>query len=594
MTKLGKYLDVKSIRTPKWLDDSNFVYSYDASGVSQLWQTNIDTKETKQVSFYDNFIVGIDSDPITHQAVFSMSDSGNERFQIFHYADNVVENLTQNPNASHFLGPLFGDGQHIFFTANDRDFAHFDCYAMNLKTKEKRLLWENNDNYNFPDSVSPDARYFTYRKLKAEDDQAMWIYDDTLKASWVLSDEKAKYLRSQWTKDSQGFYFITNHDFEFNYCAYFDINTKKITRIYDAGWDVETISLSHDGKYLAILINEDGYSRLEIFNTVSHTTENLPTAPKGEIAYYDSIDWSAHDYRLLFTLSSGTRAPNVWCLDVERESLTRVTDNSIDADIKDDCVDASLHHFKSFDGLEVPYWLYVPKGKNPKNLAVMIEIHGGPEGQEKAAYNEMIQYVLSEDIAVVAPNVRGSTGYGKTYTHLDDVEKRLDSVKDIESLVHHLVDTGLADKAKIAVSGTSYGGFMTLSCASRYPDLFCAAVDNVGMYNLVTFLENTASYRRAHRESEYGSLATNREVLYDVSPVSMVDNIKGPLMVIHGANDPRVPISEAEQVVEYLKDKGVPVTFLRYEDEGHGLHKLVNKIDCYTKMIAFLKENMNI
>ncbi|NLY62357.1 MAG: S9 family peptidase [Erysipelothrix sp.] len=240
------------------------------------------------------------------------------------------------------------------------------------------------------------------------------------------------------------------------------------------------------------------------------------------------------------------------------------------------------------------YWLYVPKGKDPKNLPVMIEIHGGPEAQQKSNFDELIAYIVSEGIAVVAPNVRGSTGYGKTYTHLDDVEKRLDSVKDIESLVKHLVDSGVADKDKIAVSGTSYGGFMTLSCAARYPDLFCAAVDTVGMYNLVTFLERTAAYRRAHRESEYGSLEFDRETLFNVSPVAKVDDIKGPLMIVHGTNDPRVPVFEAQQVHEYLSNKGVEVKFLEYQDEGHGIHKIENKLDCYPKVVAFLKDKMQI
>lgn len=594
MEKLKKYLDVKSMRTPKWLNKSSIVYSHDASGVSQLWKYDLKTKETKQLSHFDNFIVGIDSHASTEQALFSMSDSGNERFQLYHYKDNSVENLTNNPEASHFIGPFLKDGDKIFFTANDRDFAHFDCYVMDLETKEKRLLVKNDDNYNFPESVSADGRYFVYRKLKAEDDQSMWIYDDVEKTTYPLTEETGKYLASTWTNDNKGFYFITNQGEEFNYCAYYHLDTKKYDVIYKEDWDVETLALSHDGKYLAVLLNVDGHSELKILDTQTHQVLNVPQPPKAEIAHYDTLDWSPNDHRLIFTLSSGTRAPNIWCLDIAADAVYRLTENNLDEEIAEKSVDAVLRHYTSFDGLKVPYWLYVPKGKKPEKLPVMIEIHGGPEAQEKSSYNEMIQYLVSEDIAVVAPNVRGSTGYGKTYSHLDDVEKRLDSVKDIESLVEHLVETGLADRDKIAVSGTSYGGFMTLSCAARYPDLFCAAVDNVGMYNLVTFLENTASYRRAHRESEYGSLETDREILYEVSPVSKVDDIKGPLMVIHGANDPRVPVSEAEQVVDYLKDKGVDVRYLRYEDEGHGLHKIENKIDCYSQMSAFLKESMGI
>lgn len=207
-------------------------------------------------------------------------------------------------------------------------------------------------------------------------------------------------------------------------------------------------------------------------------------------------------------------------------------------------------------------------------------------------YTPLTQYLVQQGFHVVAPNIRGSVGYGKTYHHLDDVEKRLDSVHDVACLVEHLVTEGIADPKRIAVMGASYGGYMTLACITNYPDLWAAAVDTVGMSNLETFLENTAEYRRAHRESEYGTLAHDRETLRRVSPIHKVDRITAPLMVIHGANDPRVPVSEAEQIVSSLRSRGVPVKYLRYEDEGHGLSKLKNKLDCYPQVAAFLKEHL--
>ena len=257
-------------------------------------------------------------------------------------------------------------------------------------------------------------------------------------------------------------------------------------------------------------------------------------------------------------------------------------------------IEPELCHYTSFDGLTVPYWFYLPNGKKPERVPLVIEIHGGPEGQEFPGFEPVIQYLLSEGIAVVAPNVRGSTGYGKTYHHLDDVEKRLDSVHDIDALVQHLIDTGVADEKAIAVMGMSYGGFMTLSCAARYPDRWACAVDTVGMYNLESFLENTAPYRRSHRETEYGTLEHDRETLRRVSPIAKIDDLTTHLMVIHGANDPRVPVTETEQVVQKLRNKGVEVDYLRYEDEGHGIVKLKNKLDCYPKVAAFLKKHLGL
>ena len=209
-------------------------------------------------------------------------------------------------------------------------------------------------------------------------------------------------------------------------------------------------------------------------------------------------------------------------------------------------------------------------------------------------FSPMLQYLVGEGLTIVAPNVRGSTGYGKTYHHLDDVEKRLDSVHDAACLAEHLVQAGIAPKGKIAVMGASYGGYMTLSCVTRYPDLWAAGVDTVGMSNLETFLENTADYRRAHRESEYGSLANHRQILREVSPIHKVDQITAALMVVHGANDPRVPVGEAEQIVKSLRDRNVPVEYLCYPDEGHGLSKRKNQFDCYPKVAAFLKKHLEM
>ena len=244
--------------------------------------------------------------------------------------------------------------------------------------------------------------------------------------------------------------------------------------------------------------------------------------------------------RIVFSLSSGKRPSDIWVIDISEDWIKKYSESLPEGLTGDDLVDPEVYEFTSFDGLKVPYILYVPKGMEAENLPAMISIHGGPEGQSRPVLmgNEFLQYMINQGIAVVQPNVRGSTGYGKYYCHLDDVEKRLDSVKDIEYLVKHLIENNIAQREKIGVMGTSYGGFMTLSCAARYPELFCCAVDTVGMYNLVTFLENTSAYRRPHRESEYGNLLEHREILYNVSPVAMVDNVKGRLWLFMGKMTP--------------------------------------------------------
>lgn len=593
MEKLKAYLTVNKLRSPQWLDDTRFIYSNNKSGVPQVWMGDVTTGKETQLSDYEDFITTIVSDSKNNRYVFSMAEGGNERSQIFYgESDTTPTNISNESNAVHMLGCFIPNTDKVLFTSNLRDPNHFDLETLDVKTNERSLILENNDHYNFIDSVSPDGRFYLYRKLHSQSDQPLWCFDSKLKTATNLSSQKAQYGNTAWIDDTS-FYYLTNADSEFMHLRTYDIKSKTDEKCLELNWDIESLAISFDKQYLSLIVNEEGYLDLVVLDTNTLKPIQIETPPRGSATFYDAVSWSHNSHQLLLSHSSGTHVSNIWLVDVNKKTSKKVTNNALVLG-QEDLVEPILKRFESFDGLSVPYWLYVPKGKPIESLPVMIEIHGGPEGQQTASFDELIAYIVSEGIAVVAPNVRGSTGYGKTYTHLDDVEKRLDSVKDIEYLVKHLTETNIADPDKIAVSGTSYGGFMTLSCAARYPDLFCAAVDTVGMYNLVTFLERTAGYRRAHRESEYGSLEHHRDILFDVSPAAKVDNIKGPLMIIHGTNDPRVPVYEAKQVYEYLKDKDVEVQFLEYEDEGHGLHKLKNRLDCYPKVVEFLHDKMNI
>ena len=593
MDKLAAYLNVKQVRIPQWISQDDFVFSYSLSGVPQVWKGNIHQNDVQQLSHYEDFITEILADAHTNRWVFSMAEGGNERSQIYYSVDgNAPVNLTNQPDAVHMLGAFIPNSNLLLFSSNLRDPNHFDLETIDVVTGKREVVLENYDHYNFVESVSPDGRYYMYRKLISQSNQPLWCFDTKTKTTQSISHIEAQYGNSLWL-DHDTFYYLSNAHAETMFLAKYEVSTQTSTKVLSYDWDIESIALSFDQKYLSLILNEEGYLKLIVLDRETLEPITLPEMPLGTVTFYDQVSWSPTKHQLLFSFSSGTEVPNIWYLDIDAQTVSKATPNALEMG-SDALVEPTLCRFESFDGLSVPYWLYVPKGKEAKNLPVLIEIHGGPEGQQMASFDDILSYVVSEGIAVVAPNVRGSTGYGKTYTHLDDVEKRLDSVQDIESLVHHLIETGIADPEKIAVSGTSYGGFMTLSCAARYPDLFCAAVDTVGMYNLVTFLERTAGYRRAHRESEYGSLETDRELLYQVSPIAKVDDIKGPLMIIHGTNDPRVPVYEAQNATEYLTNKGVEVQFLEYKDEGHGIHKIENRMDCYPKVINFLHEKMGL
>jgi dipeptidyl aminopeptidase/acylaminoacyl peptidase len=593
--KLKRYLAVKTERSPVWMDDDTIAFIRNDADGRCVWQMDVKTRACVQRTRGNERIWKLSAHPATGSILFCTDVGGDEQEQIYLLNKDAAQarNLTQSPSARHYFGGMSADGSTIYYACNRRSYATFDICSMDVVSRKETIVIQNSDNYNLPadDACSPDGRFLLYNKLLGESDNALWMAD--LQAGTAVripaDDRTSAETNPAWRHDGKGFYLLSDRDSDFVNVWYYDIAAGAMVRRYEYGWDVNTLALSNDDRYLAVLVNEGGYTRMHIYDLTTNTEVNTIVPPKGVISNYQSVCWSPNGHRLLFTLSSGKRPEGIWLLDMDAERMESLSEPAVSDDDMAALVEPLACEYASFDGLNVPYWLYVPNGMEAKNLPVVVEIHGGPEGQETPDFNDFIQYLVSEGIAVVAPNVRGSTGYGHTYTHLDDVEKRLDSVRDIDSLVAHLVETGIADKNKIAVSGTSYGGFMTLSCASRYPGLWACAVDTVGMYNLVTFLENTSEYRRPHRESEYGTLEHDRETLYNVSPAAKIQDIRAPIMIIQGRNDPRVPVTEAEQAAEALRALGRTVEYLCYDDEGHGIGKMKNRLDCYAKVSAFLK-----
>ncbi|ONI39530.1 hypothetical protein AN639_01680 [Candidatus Epulonipiscium fishelsonii] len=587
---INNYYNITSCYGAKWSKDEGFYYISNKSGVNQIWHKDKEGNET-QITFFTERIFSLNMTPNKQDILFTMDAGGNEQEQIYMINNSKIIDITQNSSARHQYGGMKPDGKTIVFASNARNPKNFDICEMNIDTKEVKIIIQNEDSYNIPAELSPCGNYLLYNKLKAQSDNCLWIANlQTQQAKNIdPTSENAMYVSPAWKKNSQGFYFLTDKGSDFEYLAYYDMQTGKIIKVYEEKWGIEKIKLSYDDKYLAMQINRDGYSEIEILNTTTNKLISIPSAPKGVMNYF-GMNWDSNSYKLLFSVTTGTRPTNVWLLDLENDLIKKVTTASLEGINKDLLAEPTLHHYKSFDDLVVPFWVY----KQTSEVSpVIIDIHGGPEAQGRPMFSPLTQYLISQGFTIVAPNVRGSTGYGKAYTYLDDIEKRLDSVKDIESLVKYLVNNNMAPKDKIAVMGASYGGYMTLACVANYPDLFAAGVDTVGMSNLETFLENTAEYRRSHRETEYGSLEHHRDILRKVSPIHKVDEIIAPLMVIHGANDPRVPVSEAEQIVQSLKDRNVPVEYLRYEDEGHGLSKRKNQLDCYPKVVEFLNKHLN-
>jgi dipeptidyl aminopeptidase/acylaminoacyl peptidase len=360
-----------------------------------------------------------------------------------------------------------------------------------------------------------------------------------------------------------------------------------VTLVTDLSWDAGC-AVDWRGSHLLLTHNHDGISRAELRDPVTLEVTAQVDLPGDGVA--GPYRFSRDGRQLVYGFSSSLVPGDVWWYDTVAGRTRRLTVSPSDVDPAT-FVAGDLVRCGSFDGLQVPAFVFRPAtARGGRRHPVVVIVHGGPESQWRPSFSPLVQYLVARGYAVVAPNVRGSTGYGRHYEHLDDVEKRLDSVADLAAVHDWIAATDDLDPARCALYGGSYGGYMVLSGLVHQPDRWAAAVDVVGIASLVSFLEHTSAWRRSWREREYGSLATDRDLLEHLSPLTHVDRLRVPLLIIHGRNDPRVPLGEAEQIHEVARGKGLRSDLLVYDDEGHGLAKLPNRLDAYARVAAFLDE----
>lgn len=593
METLKQYYTVVESRTGVWLENQNIAYLSDKSGVMQVWKMSIQDKKPIQMTFFPEPVRCLEAAANHRDLLFTIDLGGNEQEQLFLLKAGETVALTHDGTTRFQLAGTNADSSMVYFTCNRRSKANFDVCKMDMKTRQIVTVMESQDNLNIPAGVSPDGRYLLCNKLKGMSDNRLHLVDMQTGESRDIHPQGtfAQYGSPAWKSDSSGFYFTCDEGDEFLYVGYYDVASEKCSHVYHTDHDVTRVALSSDDRYLAMVVSTDGYGTFRVLDTYTGTFVQIPPAPRGFLYTYAGMQWSPEGHQLLFTFSSGSHPTGLWVLDLDENRVYALTDSGLPASIREKLVEPELGEYHSFDGLRIAYLIY--KGSSDPDSPTVLHIHGGPEGQAFPMYDPLIQYLAGKGFNIAAPNIRGSIGYGKTFHHLDDVEKRMDSIRDIACLARHLMDTGMVQPGRLGIMGASYGGYAALCALSEYPEMWSAGVDIVGMSNLETFLENTAPYRRAHREQEYGSLEFHRAVLRASSPIHQAHRICAPLMVIHGANDPRVPVSEAEQIVENLKKRSIPVKYLCYPDEGHGIMKLANKLDCYPQVVRFLKQHLH-
>jgi dipeptidyl aminopeptidase/acylaminoacyl peptidase len=527
--------------------------------------------------------------------VFSKDIGGGEWYQLYRYelsTGNIT--LLTDGKSRNSMGPWSSKGDLIAYTSTRRTGKDTDLWVINpaepnsdhLLTKLEGGGWE-------PLDWSPDDKKILMLEELSINESYLWLVDTKSgeKTPLTLRDgkEKISYDGGEFSKDGKGIYVTTDKDSEFHRLAYVDLNTKAHTYLTsEILWDVEMFDLSHDGKRMAFVTNENGLSMLRDFKlgTKPGKPRNLPSGVIGGLL------WHRNSRDLAITITNAQGPGDVYSLDADTGKVERWTDSETAVPTKDFPA-AELVKWKSFDGKEISGFLYRPAAKFRGKRPVLVMIHGGPEGQSLPSFLGRQNYYLNElGIALIYPNVRGSTGYGKTFTVLDNGFQREDTYKDINALFDWIGTQPELDASRIAVTGGSYGGHMTLAISTFYSDRIRCSIDIVGMSNLVTFLEHTEGYRRDLRRVEYGDERDPkmREFLQRIAPMNNIDKIKKPTLVVAGKNDPRVPVTESDQIVAALKKSGTPVWYIMAKDEGHGFQKKANQDFQFCATVEFLQE----
>jgi acetyl esterase/lipase len=544
--------------------------------------------------------------PGTRRAVLAIDDGGNERHQLYlidldQAATATVESfgalraLTSDPRFGHHLAGIDPEGRWIAYLSNRANGVDFDLWTCALATDEHRLVYASGAFCQPASGCSPDGRYVSLLKpghRPLDVDLVLVEIDSGATLMPLEHPAEAALVGPPAWLDATSFCVSSNVGRDFSAVVRHDLANATTSQLAGTGeqFDANPVTGSNPAT-IVVTENRDGAHVMSRYDqSISELGSEIPFVEPGIVQYFSFFAapiLSVDGGQLYYTLMTPRLGGDVFTHELATGQTRRLTHSPTELEPAQ-LVRPELSEVDGFDGERIPFFVFRPRGAEPQP-PVVVMIHGGPEAQARLGFDPLIQALAARGYGVVVPNVRGSTGYGKRYASLDDTTKRLDSVRDLAA-IHGALEASGFDPSRAALWGGSYGGYMVLAGLAFQPELWAAGVDIVGISSLVTFLENTSEYRRAHREHEYGSLERDREFLLEASPLTHVDAIRAPLFVIHGRNDPRVPVEEAEQLAERLRSRGVRCTLRIYEDEGHGLARLENQLDAYPQAIAFFDE----
>jgi dipeptidyl aminopeptidase/acylaminoacyl peptidase len=603
-SRIQQYQNTRSASFADWLpNDGGILIATRFGNTSQLHTVNSPGGARNQITFFDEPVTNgsFSPSPDHNGFLFTKDIGGNEFDQIYWYDMNTRNAEMLSDGASRNFGMSWSNkGDQFAFTSSRRNKKDFDIYISDMKSpKVATLKVDRGSGYWVAVDWSPDDSKLIVIQYLSSTKSNSYILDLKTEGLTQINDAKteAVFLASGWDKTGKKIYATTNMGREFNTLVQYDVSSKKIEYITDdIPWDIDEFTTNTSRTKAAFTVNENGFSQLYVMDIATNAYKKVPNLPVGQI---NAIKFKPSKAELAMVLNSTETPGDVYALNLNSLKMTRWTTSEVGG------LDTSLFpkpeliNFETFDKVDgkirtIPAFVYKPLNVEGP-LPVMISIHGGPEGQHTPSFSSFYAFLANEmGIAIIAPNVSGSAGYGKTFLKLDNGFNREDSVKDIGKLIEWIENNPDFDKDKVAVFGGSYGGYMVLSSMYNFSEKLKCGVDIVGISNFVTFLENTEAYRRDLRRAEYGDERDPemRTYLESISPTNHVTEFKSPLFVIQGANDPRVPASESEQMVKSIRENNGKVWYMLAKDEGHGFRKKENS-DRMTEAVAmFLQEHL--
>lgn len=579
-------------------DGSRVLVSSDATGVFNVYAQPVAggaptqlTKSTKDSHFALGYF------PDDDRYLFGVDGGGNELTHIWvAELDGTTKDLTPGDKVKAELLGFSKDKRAFYVTTNERDPKFFDVYRYATKDYARTLVFQN-DGYEIG-AISGDGRWLALVKVNSNADSNVFLADLAAKpkagkpaAPTLITKHTGNvtYSPFDFTADSKKLYFSTDGAGEFAQAWSYDLKTRKAKPEIKASWDVVQVYFSENGKYRVAITNEDARSVLSIIDLKTKKPIAAKDLPAGNIV---AARFDRGEKQMAIYLSSDRTPSDLWVVDLTTGTSKQLSKNGNPKLDPAHLVEAQVVRYKSFDGLEIPALLYKPQTAGPDaRVPAIVFVHGGPGGQSRLGYSDLLQYLVHRGYAVLAVNNRGSSGYGKTFFHLDDKKHGDVDLKDCVFARSYLATLDWVDGGHVAIMGGSYGGYMTVAALAFEPDAFDAGIDIFGVTNWVRTLESIPPWWSAMRDGLYAELgdpATDKERLMARSPLFHAKNIKKPLLVVQGANDPRVIKAESDEIVAAVKQNGVPVDYLVFDDEGHGFQKRKNNIAAAERYVAFL------